>query len=398
MSADVPVASSTLHRKGHQLGIPAALMRGGTSKGLFIASSDLPTDIRTRNEVLRAAMGSPHPLQIDGVGGAHPLSSKVAVVGPSSRPGVALDFLFAQLQPGSETVDTSANCGNMLAAVVPFALETGLLKAGGAQTSARVRTLNTGLEADIEVATPDGIIDYAGDAHIDGAPGYASAIKVGFIETAGSIADSLLPTGQTTDDFTLADGTRLRATCIDNGQPLVIVDSVEFELSGDESSHELESNDRLKSRLEELRLVAGHRMGLGDVTDRPYPKMTIVSPPEGEATIQTRSFIPHRVHSSIGVLAAATVGAACGIPSTVAARVARTRPKPHIATTIEHPTGSFKLDMHFDPDDPFRIVRSDLIRTARLLMVGEVLIPAKIWPEASDVRNIAHPRREEASS
>lgn len=383
------------HVDGDQVAIPCLMMRGGSSRGPFFRAEDLPADTATRDAVLLHVMGSPHPLQVDGVGGGHPLTSKVGIVAPSAEAGVDLDFTFAQLQPNDSSVNTSANCGNMLAAALPFALETGLFTATGDTTRAVVRTTNTDLSADIEVLTsgPDHHVAYSGDTAIDGVPGTGSPIRQDFLDTAGSVADSMLPTGQVRDVFALPDGTRLEATCIDNGQPLVIVAASDLGLTGHESVEDLTENTGLKATLEDLRIVASERMGLGDVTHANYPKMTIVAPGGQDADcvlFTTRSFIPHRVHASIGVLAAVTAATAACLPGSVAADVAG-NPAPnvgHSATVrVGHPSGS--LDVSLTVDGEGTVIRSGILRTARKLMAGEVFVPLSTWdPREPDTTGV----------
>ena len=355
--------------------IPCLFMRGGTSRGPFFDAADLPADIATRDRVLLAVMGSPDKRQIDGLGGAHPLTSKVGIVSRGSRPGVDLDFLFAQLQPDKDTVDTTPNCGNMLAAVVPFALERGLARAQGKTTTLRVLTLNTDMQCDITVQTPGGVVEYAGEARIDGVPGTSAPIRINFLDTAGSVAPGLLPTGQVLD---VIDG--VEATCIDNGMPLVMLRAADLGRSGYESVAELNADSELKARLETLRIAAGHRMGLGDVTSKNYPKMTLVAPPRQGGSLCTRSFIPHVCHDAIGVLAAVTVGTACVLDGSVTQGIAVVPAGLAKTVSVEHPTGEFSVELELDPANPQSVTRAALLRTARLIMRGEVMVPAAAWP------------------
>ncbi|OOC57062.1 PrpF protein [Nocardiopsis sinuspersici] len=371
--------------RGHQLAIPSVLMRGGTSRGPFFARADLPADDEALARVLRAALGSPHPLQVDGLGGGHPLTSKAGIVGPSTEPGVDLDFRFAQLQPHDDSVDMNANCGNLLAAVVPFAVETGMIVPVADTTTVRVRTLNTGAVAQISVSTPhDGgvrSVEYDGDTRIDGAPGTSSPVTIGFLDTAGSVAGSLLPTGNPRDTVEVPGTGPVEVTCVDNGQPLVIVAASALGATGRESPDELTANSALRDRVEALRLAGGRLMGLGDVADRNYPKMTLVSPPLHGGTVATRSFIPRVVHESIGVLAAVTAATACVLPGTVAHELAEP-PTGHGAETtlsIEHPSGAFEVRLDREPGDPARITGSALVRTARALMAGDLYVPLGVW-------------------
>lgn len=332
--------------------------------------------------MLLAAMGSPDPRQIDGLGGAHPLTSKVGIVALGSKPGVDLEFLFAQLQPSSAEVDTAPNCGNMLAAVVPFALEAGLLEPTGDTTTATVLTLNTGMVAEITIETPSDdegrYVNYDGLASIDGVPGTSSPIMINFLDTAGSICSSLLPTGNVRDDVELPGLGTIEVTCIDNGQPLVIVRAADLGRTGRESASALNVDEELKERVESLRLSCGELMGLGDVRAKNYPKMTLVSAPANGGTINTRSFIPHVCHESIGVLAAVTAATACVIEGTVASEFTSVTAAIDVTVSVEHPSGEFSIQLGLDPDDPHHVLNSALLRTARLIMAGDVFIPRDI--------------------
>ena len=348
-------------------------MRGGTSRGPFFLESDLPSDVAARDRVLLAVMGSPDKRQIDGLGGAHPLTSKVGIVRRSTTPGVDLDFLFAQLQPDKDTVDTTPNCGNMLAAVVPFALERDLVDARGEETTLRVLTLNTDMQCDITVQTPLGQVSYEGDARIDGVPGTSAPIKINFLDTAGSVAASLLPTGRVLD---VIDG--VAVTCIDNGMPLVIFKASDVGRTGYESVEVLNADTELKSRIEKLRIACGHAMGLGDVTSKNYPKMTLIAPPRAGGSICTRSFIPHVCHDAIGVLAAVTVGTACVLDGSATQGIAVVPTGTAKTIAVEHPTGEFSVELEIDPTNPQNVLRAALLRTARLIMRGEVMVPAAL--------------------
>jgi len=371
-----------------QTAIPCLLMRGGTSKGPFFNAADLPQDVATRDRVLLAALGSPDARQIDGIGGAHPLTSKVGIVSRSTLAGVDLDFLFAQIQPNQDTVDTTPNCGNMLAAVVPFALETGMVKPQGDSTTLRVLTRNTGMQCDITVDTRGGVLQYAGSARIDGAPGTSAPITINFLDTAGSVCSGLLPTGRVLDRITVnAPGVEpfsLDVTCIDNGMPLVIFKASDVGCTGYEDVAQLNADVALKARIEALRLQVSVLMGLGDVTKKNYPKMTLIAPPRAGGSLATRSFIPHVCHDAIGVLAAVTVGTACVLPGSVCEGVA-VMPQQGLERTVsvEHPTGEFSVALGLDPANPHNVTRAALLRTARLLMRGEVMVPVSLWDGAA---------------
>ena len=376
-----------------QTAIPTLFMRGGSSRGPFFLASDLPADVATRDRVLLAVMGSPDRRQIDGLGGAHPLTSKVGIVSASQTPGVALDFLFAQLQPDQATVDTTPNCGNMLAAVVPFALERGLIEAQGDTTTVRVLTLNTNMQCDVTVQTPRGQggnggverrqVRYSGDAKIDGVPGSSAPITINFLDTAGSVCAGLLPTGKVLDELTVTGegfkSFRLSVTCIDNGMPLVMFKASDVGCTGYETVAELNADINLKTRIEALRIQTGHLMGLGDVTAKNYPKMTLIAAPRMGGSLCTRSFIPHVCHDAIGVLAAVTVGTACVLKGSVCEGVAVINEGDTKRVSVEHPTGEFSVELGLDPNDAQKVTRAALLRTARLIMRGEVMVPAAIW-------------------
>jgi len=350
---------------------------------MYFRLEDLPADVATRDAVLLAAMGSPDPRQIDGLGGAHPLTSKVGIVARGAAPD-DLEFLFAQLQPEADTVDTTPNCGNMLAAVVPFALETGLVAPRGDASTFRVRTLNTGMACDITVQTPGGRIRYDGAARIDGVPGTAAPILIAFLDTAGSVCASLLPTGHAADTVELPGVGPVRVTCIDNGMPMVLIRAAELGRTGDESVAALDADAELKARLEALRLRCGAAMGLGDVAAKSYPKMCLIAAPRHAGSIATRCFIPHVCHDAIGVLAAVTVATACVLGGTVAEGLAAVPPGRVRTVSVEHPTGEFSVELELDAAGA--VARAALVRTARLLMRGEVLVPGHVWPAAAEAR------------
>ncbi|WP_371762680.1 4-oxalomesaconate tautomerase [Massilia sp.] len=371
----------TTHDHSDLVPVPCILMRGGTSRGPFFLESELPSDPALRDRFLLAAMGSPDKRQIDGLGGAHPLTSKVGIVRRSETPGVDLDFLFAQLQPDKDTVDTSPNCGNMLAAVLPFALERGLLPVRQGATTARVLTLNTGMQCDVTVRTPGGRLQYTGEARIDGVPGTAAPITIDFLDTAGSVCPSLLPSGRVLDriDVPGAEPFAIEATLIDNGMPMVLVRAADLGVTGYEDVADLNANTMLKAKLEALRLAVGPVMGLGDVTNKSYPKMCLVAAPRAGGSIATRCFIPHVCHEAIGVLAAVTVATACVLGGSVTAGIANAPAGLVKTVSVEHPTGEFSVELELDKDNPQQVIRAALLRTARPIMRGEVLVSQDIW-------------------
>ncbi len=358
--------------------IAGTLMRGGTSKALYFHAKDLPQAAPARDRVLLAAMGSPDPRQIDGVGGAHPLTSKVAIIGPSRRSDADVDYLFLQVVVDKAEVSDSQNCGNILAGVGPWAIENGLVEVSGDTTAVRIHMLNTASIAVAHVPTPGGVVEYEGGARIDGVPGTAAAISIDFLDVAGSSCGSMLPTGAAVDRI---EGTEV--TCIDNGMPVVVMRALDLGKRGDESPEALENDAALKARVERIRLAAGPMMNLGDVTKKTVPKMCLVSPALHGGLIHTRTFIPHRVHEAIGVLGAVSVATACLTPGSVAAQVAGVTP--HSGTQlldIEHPTGFFTVEMDVTLErGRITVNRSALLRTARKLMQGEIFVPSSAWSE-----------------
>ena len=344
-------------------GIPCLWMRGGTSKGAYFLSSDLPADPAARDALLLRIMGSPDPRQIDGIGGADPLTSKAAILSPSSRTDADVDYLFLQVFVDQPLVSDTQGCGNILAAVGPAAIERGLVAVAGDITPVRIHMVNTGEVARAEVQTPGGRVHYDGDTAIDGVPGTAAPVRLMFDTIAGSMCGALLPTGRALD---IIDG--VECTLIDNGMPIVVMRATDFGLTGAESRDEIEAMDGVKARVEAIRLQAGPMMGLGDVASASVPKMTLVSAPMNGGAISTRSFIPHRVHASVGVFAAVSVATACLLPQSPAAAMAAVPADGRFA--IEHPTGAAEVFLDIAPD---RTVRgAGTIRTARKLMEGRV--------------------------
>ncbi|WP_413795170.1 MULTISPECIES: 4-oxalomesaconate tautomerase [unclassified Pseudomonas] len=355
-----------------QVRVPCLLIRGGTSKGAYFLAKDLPTEQALRGQVLLAAMGSPDKRQIDGIGGGDSLTSKVAIVRPSERADADVDYLFAQVIVDEPRVDYGQNCGNILAGVGPFAIERGLIAAKGSVTPVRIYMENTGQVAVAHVPTPNGSVAYDGDIRIDGVPGTAAPLLVEFEDIAGSSCGALLPTGNALD---VIDG--VHVTCIDNGMPVVIIRAEDLACRGDESPAQLDANDALKARIESIRLQAGPRMNLGDVTERNVPKMCLVAPAQAGGALSTRTFIPHRCHTSIGVFGAVSVAAACLIDDTVVANVAQVLKDDVMRLSIEHPTGEFTVELRLHEG---QMAGCGLVRTARLLFDGAVCVPSRLWP------------------
>jgi 4-oxalomesaconate tautomerase len=367
-----------------QTAIRCSVIRGGTSKGLYFEAADLPEDVPTRDAVLLAAMGSPDAREIDGMGGGHPLTSKVAVVQRSDRADADVDYLFLQVWPDRAEVSDNQNCGNLLAGVGPFALENGLVPTDGAQTDVRIWMENTQSLAVAHVQTPDGAVRYDGAARIDGVPGTHAPIPIDFLDIAGSSCGALLPTGNAVDTI---EG--VRVTCIDNGMPVVCIKAADLGRTGHETPADLEADAELAARVEAIRLVAGRLMNLGDVTNQTVPKMSLLSPACHGGLVDTRTYIPHRVHEAIGVFGAVSVATACLVPGSVAAEVVGDATDAGNTETrsasgdlvIEHPSGFFTVSMAVDlVDGAVQVRRAALLRTARLLMRGDVFVPSAVWP------------------
>ncbi len=346
-------------------GVRCMWMRGGTSKGAFFLASDLPADAAARDKFLLRVMGSPDPRQIDGMGGADPLTSKVAVVSTSTRDGVDIDYLFLQVFVDKAVVTDSQNCGNMLAGVGPFAIERGLVRPAGDQTRVAIFMENTGQVAVATVETPGGAATYAGEAAISGVPGTAAPIPLAFRDTAGSSCGALLPTGNGVDRV---DG--IACTLIDNGMPCVVIAAGDVGITGYEDRETLDADVALKTRVEAIRLQAGPLMNLGDVTEKSVPKMMLVAAPRAGGSIAVRSLIPHRVHASIGVLGAVSVATACLIEGSPAAAVAQVPVGRSKTLGVEHPTGVTECVVTVD--EAGQPVEAGMLRTARKLMDGVV--------------------------
>jgi 4-oxalomesaconate tautomerase len=358
-----------------QTAVACSVMRGGTSKGLFFLASDLPADVAARDKFLLAAMGSPDAREIDGMGGGHPLTSKVAVVSKSARDGIDVDYLFLQVWPDRAEVSDQQNCGNILAAVGPFAIERGLVATTGELTPVKIFMVNTDSKATAFIETPGGKVNYQGTARIDGVPGFHAPVNINFEDVAGSSCGSLLPTGNSVD---IVNG--VEVTCIDNGMPVVCLRAEDFGITGYETPSELEANTELLAKVEAIRLAVGERMNLGDVTNKTVPKMSLLSKATNGGLINTRTFIPHRAHEAIGVLGAVSVATACMLPGSVANQIAGlTAVADELDIEVEHPTGFFTVQMQVDNSgDQLRVTKSALLRTARMLMSGSVYVSSSV--------------------
>ena len=340
-------------------------MRGGTSKGGYFLADDLPQDIAARDALLLRVMGSPDSRQIDGMGGANPLTSKVAVVSPSDRQDADIDYLFLQVFVDQAIVTDAQNCGNILAGVGGFAIERGLVAATGDSTDVRIFMRNTGQVATASIHTPGGLVSYEGGEAIDGVPGMSAAVPLVFDDVAGSMCGALLPTGHEVD---VVGG--VEVTMIDNGMPIVAMRAADLGITGYEAPAGLDSDSGLKVRLEAIRLACGPLMNLGDVAEKSVPKMTMVAPARHGGAFMTRSFIPHKCHDTIGVFAAVSAATAALLAGSPVAALASVPEGPRKMMAVEHPNGATACVLHCD--DRGRVERAGMVRTARKLFDGMV--------------------------
>lgn len=347
--------------------IPCMLIRGGTSKGPFFLASDLPSDPVLRDQTLLAAMGSPDARQIDGIGGGSTLTSKAVIVGGSSRPGIDVEYLFAQVSLTENTVDTGPNCGNMLAGVAPFAIERGLVGVAGPATRVRIFNINTGKVIEAVVQTPQGRVTYEGDVRVDGVPGTGAGVQLNFLDAAGAKTGALLPTGRALD---VVDGVPL--SCVDFTTPMVLIAAASLGKTGHESKAELDADAALLARLEQLRLQAARLMGMGDVTGKVLPKLALLGAPRFGGSISSRYFVPWNCHAAHAATGATCVAAACCIPGSVAALLAPGGRGKERALAIEHPAGKIEATVQFGEDGG--VLSAGIVRTARPLFNGQVYV------------------------
>jgi 4-oxalomesaconate tautomerase len=358
-----------------QTSIPCVVMRGGTSRGPFFLASDLPADPVTRDRVLLAAMGSPHDYQVDGIGGATPLTSKVAIISRSARADADVDYLFAQVLVNEALVDTKPNCGNMLVAVGPFAIEAGLVPAREPETVVRIHNVNTSSLVEAIVQTPQGRVTYAGAAAIDGVPGTAAPVKLNFRSAIGAVTGKLLPTGRALD---VIDG--VDVSFVDVAMPVILMRAEQFGKTGQESAADLDADKALFERMEAIRRKAGMLAGMGDVSKLVVPKIALLARPAHGGTIASRYFVPYACHKAHAVTGTVCVAAACAIPGSVAAQLASLPPAPQGVVTIEHPSGKIDIDLDADlSTGNERLRRAALIRTARRIFEGRVFVPTQVW-------------------
>ncbi len=358
-----------------QTRIPCVLMRGGTSRGPFFLAADLPSQPHERDGVLLAAMGSPHEYQVDGIGGANPLTSKVAIISRSTHADADVDYLFAQVLIDDSIVDTKPNCGNMLVGVGPFAIEAGLVPARDPETTVRIFNVNTKALVEAIVQTPGGKVTYEGSAAIDGVPGTAAPVGLNFRSAIGSVTGKLLPTGLPLDVIEGVD-----VSCVDVAMPMIIMRAADFGKTGYETPGELDADRKLFERMEKIRCKAGEMMGLGDVSKLVVPKIGLLAAPRHGGTVSSRYFVPYSCHKAHAVTGTVCVASACAIHGTVAAQIAPLPPAPQGIVQIEHPSGMIAIDLDAELGVEKHVLRrAALIRTARRLFDGHVYIPSHVW-------------------
>lgn len=352
--------------------IPCVIMRGGTSRGPYFKAADLPADTAERDRVLLSIMGSPHPMQVDGIGGGKPQTSKVAIVGPSARDDADVDFLFAQVSVDEAIVDTKPNCGNMLSGVGPFAIEIGMVPAGDPETVVRVFNVNTGAMVEQTIQTPGGEVTYEGDQAIDGVPGTAAPIRMAFANTEGAVTGALFASGLRREEI---DG--IEVTLIDNAMPMMLLRAEAVGLRGDETPDEIDANTEMLARVESLRLEAGRRMGLGDVSKLVTPKVGLLSPARHGGTITSRYLVPHSCHRSHAATGAICLATACCLEGTVAADVIGGAIGRSGTVIIEHPAGRIDVGVTLAADGQggMRVARTEILRTARRIFEGFAYVP-----------------------
>ncbi|MEL7470801.1 MAG: 4-oxalomesaconate tautomerase [Pseudomonadota bacterium] len=354
-----------------QTAIPFLFMRGGTSRGPFFDRSYLPEDPDDLAAILIKAVGSGHPLNIDGIGGGAAVTTKVAMLSPSDDDWADIDYFFAQVSVEDRLVDYKPTCGNMLTAIGPAAIEMGMIEPGNETTEIRIRAVNTGAEVVSVVQTPGGMVEYQGDTAIDGVPGTAAPVQLNFRKVAGGATGHLLPTGNLRDEI---DG--IDVTCMDVAMPVVMARADAFGLTGHETREELDADTGFFARMEALRLKAGAAMGMGDVANSVTPKFALLARAQDAGSFAARYFMPWQTHPTLAVTGAQCIAACALAPGSIADGLwDRTNAAP-AALKIEHPSGLLDVVIDFSNDaDGFHVASAGLTRTARKLAAGHVFIP-----------------------
>lgn len=349
--------------------IPCIYMRGGTSKGPFFDLRDLPQEVALRDQALLKIMGSPDAKQIDGIGGATFVSSKVVMVQPSDRDGIDVDYLFAQVIMDKPIVDTKPTCGNMMSGVAPFAIEKGWVKTTGSKTIVTIYNFNTESVIEVSVSTKNGQVNYTqGDLAIDGVPGKGAAIIMKMKGIAGGATGKLFPTGNFKDTI---QGKSV--SMVDAGNLLIHLKAADFGLSGLENASYFKENTQLMVELESIRIEIAQLAGLGDVSESVLPKISLLSAARNGGTIKSQYFTPRFLHPTHAVSGAVCIAAASKCKGTVTAEIATVSNQPIENLVIEHPSGSIPVDIEVSGKGKnFTIVQAGTYRTARKLMEGFV--------------------------
>ena len=357
-----------------QIGIPFLFMRGGTSRGPYFNRADLPENLDTLSDVLIAAVGAGHPLNIDGIGGGAAVTTKVAMLSRSDDDWADIDYFFAQVSVEDRLVDYKPTCGNILSGVGPAAIEMGLIEPTDGITTINILAVNTGARIVAKICTPGGAVQYDGEAAIDGVPGTAAPIELAFMDVAGSATGAFLPTGNLTDEI---DG--ITVTCMDVAMPMVIARAVAFGLTGYESREELDANTDFFARMEALRLKAGEMMGMGNVSKSVMPKFGVLAPARDSGTIAARYFMPWKTHPTMAVTGSQCLASCALTPGTVADGLAEKMAGSPANVTLEHPSGTIDVLVDYRSDNGFELISAGLLRTARKLAEGTLFVPAKVW-------------------
>lgn len=358
-----------------QTAIPYIFMRGGTSRGPYFNRADLPQDRAHLAEVLIAAVGSGHKLNIDGIGGGAAVTTKVAMLSPSDDDWADVDYFFAQVSVETRQVDFKPTCGNILSGVGPAAIEMGIVKATADTTQVKIRAVNTEARIIADVMTPNGKVDYDGGAAIAGVPGKAAPVQLRFMEVVGAATGKFLPSGVIKETI---DG--IEVTCMDVAMPMVIARAADFGLGGHESREELDNNHEFFTRMEAIRLAAAKRMGMGDASKSVVPKFGILASAQGKGDIAARYFMPWDTHPSMAVTGAQCLASCALTPGTVAEGLVadKNRTSP-VTLALEHASGVMEVLVEYDDRDGFRLKSAGILRTARKLADGNIYVPAAVW-------------------
>lgn len=353
-----------------QRAIPFLFMRGGTSRGPVFNRADLPDGRDALAETLIEIVGSGHPLNIDGIGGGAAVTTKVVMLSPSEHEWAEVDYFFAQVSVEDRLVDFKPTCGNMLSTVGPAAIEMGLVSATADRTAVRVHAVNTGAEVLSVVETPNGSVEYAGSASIDGVPGTAAPVQLKFHKVAGGATGKLLPTGNLQDEF---DG--VEVTCLDVAMPVVIARAEAFGLSGYETPQELDANRKFFSRMELVRLQAAEAMGMGDVSKSVTPKFAILASASNGGSIAARYFMPWQTHPSMAVTGGQCIATCALLPGSVAQGLWPGTNMSPMKLRLEHPSGMLNVVVDFENGEGgFEVISAGITRTTRKLAEGSVFV------------------------